>query len=316
MNKGYVADLSALCGAERITFSEGKQKGVDAVRIYNGKIDATIVLDRAMDIFRLFYKGKPVSYISKNGLVSPRLTETNAYGFLNSFDAGFLYTCGLDNIGAPVEKNGAKLSQHGCLSYIPAENVKVDYFNEGDNFGVKVSGEMKYTALFGHKLVLKREISLLYNSDEIKLNDEVRNENFVEDEYMIMYHMNFGYPLLSETATLKVDSYEVKGVSDVFNVEKSNTFEAPSPGRAEEVYLHKINAGSGKKVELKNGDFKAEIYFDQKEFPYFTQWKSMASGDYVLGLEPNTTPSPEKEYRKIGAGESAFHSVKVVFSDK
>lgn len=39
MKKEYVADLSALCGAERFTFSEGKAKGIDAVRLYNGKLD-------------------------------------------------------------------------------------------------------------------------------------------------------------------------------------------------------------------------------------------------------------------------------------
>ena len=57
MKKEYVADLSALCGAERFTFSEGKAKGIDAVRLYNGKLDLTVILDRCMDIFRLFYRG-------------------------------------------------------------------------------------------------------------------------------------------------------------------------------------------------------------------------------------------------------------------
>jgi len=314
MNKHYVADLSALCGAERITFNEGKQKGVDAVRIYNGKIDATIILDRAMDVFRLFYKGTPISYISKNGLVSPRLTETNAYNFLNSFGAGFLYTCGIDNIGAPVKEEG--LVQHGTISYLPAENVKIDYFESGDDFGVKVSGDMKYTALFGHKLVLKREYILTFNSDELILNDKIVNEGFVEDKYMIMYHMNFGYPLLSETATLKVDSSDIKPVSKVQNIPECFKFEAPTPAREEEVYLHVIKEGSGEKAVLTNGNLKVSISFDQKEFPYFTEWKSMASGDYVLGLEPSTIPMPNKVYNKIGAGETACHSVKISFSDK
>lgn len=314
MNKGYVADLSTLCGAERITFSEGKGKGVDAIRMYNGKIDATILLDRCMDVFRLFYKGKSVSYISKNGLVSPRLTETNAYNFLNSFGAGFLYTCGIDNIGTPVKEKG--LIQHGSISYIPAENVKVDYFTEGDTFGVKVTGDMKYTALFGHKLILRREIVLEYNSDDLVINDKVINDAFVEDEYMIMYHMNFGYPILSETATLKVDSFDIKPVSSTHNIPECFKFEAPTPARDEEVYLHYVNKGKGEKAVLTNGDFKVSISFDQKEFPYFTEWKSMASGDYVLGLEPCSIPMPNKVYNKIGAGETANHSVKITFSDK
>lgn len=28
------------------------------------------------------------------------------------------------------------------------------------------------------------------------------------------------------------------------------------------------------------------LIFNKEQLPYFTQWKSMASGDYVIGLEP------------------------------
>ena len=31
------------------------------------------------------------------------------------------------------------------------------------------------------------------------------------------------------------------------------------------------------------------IEFNQKNLPYFMEWKSMASGDYVLGLEPSNS---------------------------
>lgn len=68
MKKEYVADLSALCGAERFTFSEGKAKGIDAVRLYNGKLDLTVILDRCMDIFRLFIGEFPFRIFQKTDL--------------------------------------------------------------------------------------------------------------------------------------------------------------------------------------------------------------------------------------------------------
>jgi len=36
-------------------------------------------------------------------------------------------------------------------------------------------------------------------------------------------------------------------------------------------------------------DIGLTIEFNQKNLPYFMEWKSMASGDYVLGLEPSNS---------------------------
>ena len=90
MKKEYVASPATLCGAERFIYSDGKAKGVEAVRMYNGRLDLTVILDRGMDIFRLFYKGTPISYISKNGLVSPKLAETGGYNLQMAFSTGYL----------------------------------------------------------------------------------------------------------------------------------------------------------------------------------------------------------------------------------
>lgn len=316
MKTQYVADPSSLCGAERFTFSEGKAKGVDAVRLYNGKLDLTVLLDRCMDIFRLFYKGVPVSYISKNGLVSPRLTETAPYGFLNSFDAGFMYTCGLDNIGAPESVGGRVLPQHGSVSYLPAENVRVETEEADGEYCLALKGTMKFTALFGQKLVLRREIRLRYLGDEVTVKDEIVNEGYEEEGYMLMYHTNLGYPLLDENAELFVDAERTAGISDAYDLSRCLKFEAPTAGRAEEVYRHDLRAGGGVKARLKNKNFSVALQFDPVEFPYLLEWKSMACGDYVVGLEPVTTPMPEKRFRVLKAGEKAVHSVTWRFSDK
>lgn len=316
MKKEYVADASALCGAERFTFTEGKAKGVDAVRLYNGKLDLTVILDRCMDIFRLFYKGTPVSYVSKNGLVSPRLAETGAYSFLNSFDAGFMYTCGLDHIGAPEEKNGRMLPQHGSVSYLPAENVSVGTEERDGEYYLILRGTMKFTALFGQKLVLRREIRLKYLGDEVTLTDEIANEGYTAEGYLLMYHTNIGYPVLDENAELFIDRTASEGLSAVYDKARCFRFEPPSPARSEEVYRHDLRSGKGEKARLKNGAFSVALDFDAADFPYMLEWKSMACGDYVLGLEPVTTPMPQKKFKMLGAGERSIHSVTWNFSDK
>ncbi|MGN1040416.1 MAG: aldose 1-epimerase family protein [Candidatus Fimimonas sp.] len=309
MKKSYVADPSTLCGAEKFTFTDGKAKGVNAVRMFNGKLDLTVVTDRCMDIFRLFYKGTPVSYVSKNGLVSPALAETNVYGFLNSFDAGFMYTCGLDNIGAPTEKNGRVLPQHGSISYVPAENVRVETLEKDGEYYLSLKGTMYFTALFGQKLAMRREIQIKYLGSEVTVRDEITNEGYAEEGYVLMYHTNVGYPFLSETAELTVNSRSVEGISAIHDVNACLRFEAPTPCRQEEVYRHDLHFQTGKQVFLKNGNRWLAMEFDAKDFPYLLEWKSMACGDYVLGLEPVTTPMPEKRFRSLQPGETAVHSV-------
>lgn len=316
MKKEYVATPSTLCGAERFIYSDGKARGVEAVRMYNGKIDLTVILDRGMDIFKLFYKGTPISYISKNGLVSPKLCETAAYTFLNSFDAGFVYTCGLDNVGAPYDKNGAHFVQHGSNSYIPAENVCVLTEEKDGEYYITLKGELHVTALFGKNLVMCREISMKYLGDEVTITDSIRNDGFTDGEYMIMYHSNIGYPILNEKATLKVDSNEIRPISDSPRMDKYSEFTAPSPESPEEVMLHVLNKGRGVKARLDGEALALELIFDTDEFPYLVEWKSMASGDYVLGIEPSTIPMPERTPRILKPSESAHHSVTWRFEEK
>lgn len=315
MKREYVADPSTLCGAERFTFTEGKAKGVDGVRLYNGKLDITVVLDRCMDMFRLFYKGMPVSYVSKNGLVSPRLAETGAYGFLNSFDAGFMYTCGLDNVGAPENREGKRLVQHGSISYIPAENVRVEREEKDGEYYLSLKGSMRFTALFGQKLVMHREIRLKYLGDEVTVRDEICNEGYADEGYMLMYHTNVGYPLLNENARLRIDANSCEGISAVYDKSACFRFEPPAAARPEEVYRHDLTAGKGEKAVLANGKISLALEFDSADFPYLLEWKSMACGDYVLGLEPVTTPMPEKRPRMLKPGEKAVHTVTWRFSE-
>lgn len=315
MKREYVASPSSLCGAERFTLTEGKGKGVDMVRLYNGKLDLTVALDRCMDIFRLFYRGTPVGYISKNGMVSPRLAETRQFPFSSSFGAGFLYTCGLDNIGGAREENGRTLCQHGSISYRPAENVRVETEEKGGEYYLHLKGSMVFTSLFEGKLELRRTITLREGGDELELHDEVVNDGFTEDGFLLMYHCNLGYPLLDENAELTLDGTVCRVNSEKGDTSRCLRFEKPTPARPEEVFLHKVNAGKGVKARVCGGGLALSMEFDPEKLPYMIEWKSMACGDYVLGLEPATTPVPTLNKRMLKAGESADYTVIWRFSE-
>lgn len=306
--------MSTLCGAERMQYSSGKAKGTDVIHVFNGKLDFYITVDRAMDIFRLSYCGTNISYISKNGLVNPHLAGSSSYPFLSSFEGGFLYTCGLDNIGAASENFGKDCVQHGSLSSIPADGINIQTFWQGDEYFIEVSGKMSYSALFGSKLSLSRTIRVKYLGNQVEVIDQVANEGFAKDSYLIMYHTNIGYPLLNENAWLTLDSNICDGIGKV-DTQKCRQFLEPHPGIAEECFMHTLNPGTGIKASINNGNLRLDLIFDATQQPFLLEWKSMASGDYVLGLEPVVTKMPAKNYISLQPGESRRHGVTYRFSN-
>ena len=76
----------------------------------------TVVKDRALDIAWASYKDTALSFITPNGIVAPAFFESQGNGFLRSFYAGLLTTCGLSYIGTPCEDEGETLGLHGRLA--------------------------------------------------------------------------------------------------------------------------------------------------------------------------------------------------------
>ena len=55
---------------------------------------------------------------------------------------------------------------------------------------------------------------------------------------------------------------------------------------------------------------KFTVSYSKDTLPCFVEWKSMASGDYALGLEPCSTELDDRfAYKTIGAGEKITFSV-------
>lgn len=286
-----VGDLQQVAGIKDYTFNEGKAKGVRALEIFSsGGLDLTILPDRGMDIVSLKYKGVNISYLSKTGIVSPKyFVEDEAKGFFRNFSAGFLTTGGLSYMGAPSYVNGRKLGLHGLISNTPAYNVYYtdNYFNEGL---LQVIGKVKEAEFFGEHLVLTRKIKYCAKEKTIYINDKVTNYNFEKSSFMILYHINFGYPFLSPDLEINIPTQNIVP-RDINSIKKDyNTITNPIHDKKEEVFFHELKTDQNKivNITLKNTKLKIgiEITYLHKDLPYLTQWKSMKSSEYVLGIEP------------------------------
>lgn len=292
-----VGDISQIAGAKEYTLESGKSKGVSAVDIKTGGLNFTVLPDRGMDIAWADYKGVALSFISKTGVVSPAYYESDGNGFLRSFHAGLLTTCGLTYMGAPCVDEGQPLGLHGRASNTPAEDVSITNEWVADDFVMKVRGRIRESVVFGENLTRTREITAKLGENKLVLNDMVENCGFESQPLMLLYHFNFGYPLLDCGTKLILPKGAVRARDKEAEqgMDGFNEFSGPVHEYSERVFYHDLIAkddgeiivglynpglcGTGMSVALK---------FNAKQLPYFIEWKQMGEGDYVVGLEPAT----------------------------
>ncbi len=300
----HVGNISQIASVGHYRFNDGPGMGMRAVEVKNGSgLSFTVLPDRGMDISLANYKGVNLAYMTPNSEIHPAFYEPDGVGWLRTFNGGLLTTCGLAHFGPPAD-DGGKLGLHGRYSTIPARQFRDNSRWDGDKYLVELLGIVEEARLFGSKLRLARKITCVAGDPAICIEDKVENFGAETSSFMILYHVNLGYPLLSEHAVLKTASIESeardeeaqKGFKDKFR------FCPPRPGFKEQVFYHKIRpdrkgfAKAGLLNEKLGISF--EVKFDVSSLPFLTQWKMMGCGDYVLGLEPCNAPCMERDELK------------------
>ena len=293
---GRISNFQQVASIRRYTLSEGREKGLDVLDCDNGKIRFLLNVSKACDIMQLYHEGQNISFISKNGFTK---RETP---FLRRFEGGMLYTCGLDSVGG---RDGFEL--HGTLHNIPAEIIRAEC-NEN---GITVEAIIRDTALFGKNLVLKRKIFTAIGGDSVTLEDTLVNEGYKTEEYCLLYHINVGYPMLDDGAKViaDVESYTPRTAWAKQNEATMYEMNASTPNQEETCYFLNLKKPE---ITLVNGKIgkKFTVFYSNDTLPHFVEWKSMASGDYALGLEPCTTNlDTQFSYKKIGVEEEVLFSI-------
>ncbi len=289
--KQLTGSISQLAGIRHSVLSDGKGRGTRIADVYTGSgLAFTLVPDRGMDIQQASYKGINLAFITPTGCSHPSLYDPSPMGWLRNWGGGLVTGCGMIGAGAPdpVEK----LSLHGLLSDTPAENIVCRQEWTDGKYLLSVSGEVRESRMFGENLLLKRAISTSLGSNSFEITDSVRNDGFKDSPLMLLYHINIGFPMLSEDAVIKAKKHQVapRDAEAAKGVREWNKFDAPVKGYKEQCFYHDIPADrdgfarctlSNPKVGL---DF--EVAYRKKELPFFTEWKMTGEGEYVVGFEP------------------------------
>lgn len=299
--KAYIGHESQLTGVEELRLIGGKGDGMRLMQLKNGKgLEITISEDRCADISRLHYRGTNLGFFSAGGYAAPAYYDCVADGWLKGFTAGFLTTCGLTAAGQPCVDEGVQLGLHGSIAHTPAERVSWD---EDDN-AITVKALMRESRIFSDKLTLKRRITCSKQENSFTITDEIENVGDRVSPLMLMYHMNMGYPLLSEDAALYIPAEKViaRNAHAAKDLDTWNKVLPPTMGFEEQCYYHQFGDKPGiAAIFNQKLGFGLKITFDPKELGSFTQWKMMGYKDYVMGLEPgNCTPDGRDVIRKNG----------------
>jgi hypothetical protein len=172
-----------------------------------------------------------------------------------------------------------------------------------------VRGRVEERMFYGPKLVLEAEISTVPGSNEFQLADLIANDGEDEQEFQIIYHANFGPPLLEEGSTFaaaveRVTPFNQHAVKDVASYAN---YQGPRLGFIEQVYcLYPKSDRAGRAlITLRNKarDKAVSMKFATGELPFVTLWKNTNAPKegYVTGLEPGTGfPNNRRIERKFG----------------
>lgn len=286
MKSGYIGHPQQMYSLRRVTVAEGRAKGTDIIEVCTaGGLQADILPDTGLDIGQVRYNGVNMTWMSKNGYDSPAMFLPYETEFLHTFPGGLLYTCGLRSAG-PANRDGDEWHPlHGRYHGLAAEHICTDI----EDNEIIVKGTVRETALFGHMLVVKRTIRIPCFGSSIVVEDVVSNLSPRDEEIMQIYHCNFGYPLLSEKARLLLPENRETIPRTEFaktGLGQECEFEPPIDSEEERVFFQKMRNEFWASLQNPELGMQMTISWSGDTLPILSQWRSMASGDYVLGLEP------------------------------
>lgn len=302
--KGKVANRAQIGGIEISTLDNGPAKGSRIAWIDTGAgLRYKVLLDRGMDIGEAFYLQHSLAWISHSGVVKPEPMSDRGIDWLRTFGGGLLTTCGLSHTGGPEEDSHGSRGLHGRISNTPAEIIQIDQPDpQLGKMEFSITGVMLETQVFGPHLQLKRKISGALGNPHLRIEDTVINRGNTVAPHMLLYHVNFGWPLIDEGTDLiwsgNWTSRDEDPNNRIFNA--SNNFKkcpAPMPAHSasgEDVAF--IDPSTDSEGKYTAGVYNSSLSFGlsmevvKSQLPWLINWQHWGENEYVVALEPGTNP--------------------------
>ena len=301
--------LAAYGGVRLMELADGTERGIRMLEFRTGSgLRFSVVIDRAMDVAEVEWKGASLGWHGPSGLRAPALHEPegeNGFGWARSF-TGFLVTCGLDHILGPEEVDASHYSYpgirtkrhglHGRVANIPARLTGYGEHWDGDRCILWAEGVVRQATTFGEHLVMTRRIEADLGGIEIRLSDRVVNEGFAPTPHMFFYHVNLGAPLLDVGARYVAPIADVVWAAHAARYRDQGTgyalVPAPQDGFSEQVWQHETAADAEGEVPVALLNDRLglglQVTTRKDQLPCLFEWQHFQAGAYALGIEPST----------------------------
>ena len=270
----------------------GRQEGVDLLTVDNGALRFRICATRGMGLWdgqagdiRLGWDS-PVEEI-----VHPQFVDLGARGGLGSNGAP-----GTDRVRTNTgEMQPVQLTLHGKEAYLPARHLRV-IVESGERPNLRVLGTVDETQVFGTQLRLTTEISTRVGSLTLTIRDRIQNLAATPQEFQLIYHTNFGSPLLEDGSSFHAPLARLtpRDAVAAATVGTWNQYGRPTVGFREEVFFAEPLAGEDGATEAllhnRAADRGIAMRFAVDQLPYLTLWKNTQAIEdgYVTGIQPGT----------------------------
>jgi hypothetical protein len=292
---------------EKRTLHGGKQEGVDVIVVDNGTLTFTVIPTRGMGVLKVQMGDVRLGWDSPvNEVVHPQfvnLQSRGGLGWLEGFNE-WMVRCGLEFAGHPgkdtfINNVGDKaemdLTLHGKIANIPAAEVEV-VIDRDPPYRIRIRGHVDERMFYGPKLELRTEISTEPGSNRFRVEDTIENHGAYDQEFQIIYHCNYGPPLLEKGAQFIGAVKRLTPFNDraAQGLKQFDRYDEPVRGFIEQVYCLDPFADDQNRtlVMLRNAaaDRGVAMGFSLNELPCLTLWKNTTAREegYVTGLEPGT----------------------------
>jgi len=233
-----VNDLKGMpkgCSVTKRRLRGGLRDGVDVVEVDNGTFRFVVVPTRGMGVWEARLGDLRLGWQSPvKGPVHPAfvpVAEASGLGWLNGFDE-LLVRCGLESNGAPVfnDDGTVRYGLHGKIANIPAHKVEVTV--DGDSGEISVTGVVDEARLFFNKLRMTTTYTTRAGRPGMTITDTITNISAEPGELELLYHTNFGLPLVGPGAkvVLPVRKMAPRDADGVGNLDQWDTYGPETPG--------------------------------------------------------------------------------------
>ncbi|HLO32093.1 MAG TPA: aldose 1-epimerase family protein [Anaerolineales bacterium] len=295
--EAHMGRIEQIGGVRRFQSTEGPEEGVEQIQVRTGAgLSYSVLPSRGLDIGLAEFGGIPLCWLSPNGEVHPAFFNDHGTAWLRTAAGGLLMTCGLSQVGSPGVDGNEELGLHGRAHHTPARQVCAEGLWEGDEYLMVVRGRLEETSIMGWNLCLTRQIRSYLGKNQIVIHDVLENSGFEPAPHMMLYHFNFGFPLLGPETEIRFPSGRVTPREPELSLEALEKWPPPQAGCRERVYYHEdlsAEADGRATVTVRNPHFPltdrpllVRLTWKVNGLPLLVQWKMPGAGMHVLGLEP------------------------------